>query len=276
VANDVVIQNCESHHNRTGGAGDGDGFDFDGGTTNSIMQYNYNHDNDGAGYLICSYPNAPHRYKKNTLRYNISVNDCQKGDYGAISVWTGGAGEEGIYETKIYSNTVYSAAGPAISFGGLRQEIHDTRISNNLFITANKRALVQGEPDRSMATFVGNAYWSIDCPLNISGHQSLEEWREATGQEILDGKPTGLIVDPRMMDPRKSAIFGNPLNLQTSTAYHLRKDSPLIDAGLDLRTLFGIDPGKRDFWGNPIPQGKGYDIGAHEVVAKDISCSGQE
>ena len=43
-----------------------------------------------------------------------------------------------------------------------------------------------------------------------------------------------------------------------------------IDAGLDLRSLFGIDPGKRDFFGNPIPQGKGYDIGAHEIISKKL------
>jgi hypothetical protein len=45
----------------------------------------------------------------------------------------------------------------------------------------------------------------------------------------------------------------------------------LIDAGLDIRSLFGIDPGKRDFFGNSIPQGKGFDIGAHEIILENTS-----
>ncbi len=55
------------------------------------------------------------------------------------------------------------------------------------------------------------------------------------------------------------------------TAYKLQKDSPLIDGGLDLRSLFGIDPGRRDFYGNPIPSGTGFDIGAHEIILENTS-----
>jgi len=56
----------------------------------------------------------------------------------------------------------------------------------------------------------------------------------------------------------------------------LQKNSPLIDAGLDLRSLFGIDPGKRDFFGNSIPQGKAYDIGAHEIILENTSSVEQK
>jgi len=118
-----------------------------------------------------------------------------------------------------------------------------------------------------MATFAGNAYCAVDGQFNISGCKSLEEWRKTTGQETLNGKPVGLVVDPRVADLGKSPTIGDPTKLYTLTAYRLEKDSPLIDAGLDLRSLFGIDPGNRDFFGNSIPQGKAYDIGAHEIVS---------
>jgi len=48
-------------------------------------------------------------------------------------------------------------------------------------------------------------------------------------------------------------------------AYRLLPASPLIDFGLDLAAQFGVDAGVQDYWGMPIPQGKGFDIGASEA-----------
>jgi len=267
-SNNVIIQCCESHHNRTGGRYDGGGFDFDLGASNSIMQYNYSHDNDGPGYLIYSnkYLNKSTRaYNNNIFRYNISVNDSQKGRYGAITLGTGSPKDTPVRNTQIYGNTIYSPSSPAIAFH-VREGIYNTKVFNNLFVTANYQRLVEGIPDKSMAIFAGNAYWAVDGKHNIAGYKSLEDWREATGQEILYGKTVGLVVDPKLMDLGKSITIGDPIKLHTLTAYQLQKNSPLIDAGLDLRSLFDIDPGSRDFYGNSIPQGKAYDIGAHEFV----------
>jgi hypothetical protein len=249
VANDIIIQYCESHHNRTGKV-DGDGFDFDGGTTNSIMQYNYSHNN--------------------VVRYNISVNDSQKYGAGSIVFWSGSPEEDPIYNTQIYSNTIYGSRGPVVAFWQ-NKGIYNTKVCNNLFIAAHNKKLVRGNPDRSMATFAGNAYWAVDGKYDIAGHKSLEEWRAATGQETLNGKPAGMAVDPKLIDIGRSVTIGDPTKLHKLTAYRLQKDSPLIDAGIDLRSLFGIDPGSRDFYGNPIPQGKGFDIGAHEIVLENTS-----
>lgn len=266
VANNVIIQFCESHHNRAG-KGDGGGFDFDGGSTNSILQYNYSHDNDGAGYLICSYKNAPHTFDNNIVRYNISVNDGQKNNYRGIVLVTDSPKDDPIHNTQIYGNTIYSSISPTIAFWQ-KEGIYNTKICNNLFITANNQKLVQGNPDKTTATFAGNAYWALDGKYDIAGHKSLEDWRAATGQEMLNGKPIGLVVEPKLRDMGKSVTIGDPTKLHTLTAYQLQKNSPLIDAGLDLRSLFGIDPGNRDFYGTSIPQGNAYDIGAHEFISK--------
>ncbi|HUU28477.1 MAG TPA: hypothetical protein VM123_11755 [archaeon] len=264
VANNVTIQYCESHHNRSGNEYDGGGFDFDGGTTNSVLQYNYSHDNAGAGYLICSYKNAPHSFKNNTVRYNISVNDVQKSNQGAINLWTGSPKEDPIHDTRIYGNTIYTTRAPAITFQA-RAGIYNTQVFNNLFVTANNQKMVAGDPNKSVATFAGNAYWSIDGEFGFARYRSLKDWQEARGQEMLSGKPVGLVVDPQLTDPGKSPSIDDPTKLHTLTAYQLQKDSPLVDAGLDLRSLFDIHPGGRDFYGNSIPQGKGYDVGAHEL-----------
>jgi hypothetical protein len=37
------------------------------------------------------------------------------------------------------------------------------------------------------------------------------------------------------------------------------------DAALNLRSVFGLDPGPTDFYGTSIPQGASYDLGAHEA-----------
>jgi len=57
---------------------------------------------------------------------------------------------------------------------------------------------------------------------------------------------------------------GDASNLESLDAYLLRPESPMIDAGLDLRSLNGTDAGLRDFYGVTLPQGSGYDIGASE------------
>jgi hypothetical protein len=276
-ANNVIIQYCESHHNRTGGPTDGGGFDFDGGTTNSVMQYNYSHDNDGTGFMICSksYENAPLSYSNNTVRYNISVNDGQKNNYWGINLWTGSPKEAPIHNTQILGNTVYSSTSSAIAFC-VKEGIYNTKVFNNLFVTANNQKLVQGNPDKSMAIFAGNAYWATDGEYDIAGYQSLEEWRKANGQEMLNGKPVGIVVDPKVKELGSNVTVGDPTKLHTLPAYRLQKNSPLIDAGLDLRSLFGIDTGDRDFFGNSIPQGKAYDIGAHEIISENTSSVEQK
>jgi hypothetical protein len=269
VANNVIIQYCQSHHNRTGKV-DGGGFDFDGGTTNSILQYNYSHDNDGAGFLICSYQGAPHTYNNNIVRYNISVNDARGRRHGAINFWNGGPTEDPISDIQIYGNTIYSSISPVILFQSTRG-IYNTKVFNNLFVAANNQKLIGGDPGRATAVFAGNAYWAVSGAFDVAGYKTLEDWRSATGQEMLNGKPVGMVVDPKVVDLGEAPTIGDPTKLHTLNAYKLQKDSPLIDAGIDLRSRFGIDPGKTDFYGNPIPQGKGLDIGAHEIVLENIS-----
>jgi hypothetical protein len=269
VANNVMIQYCESHHNRTGGRSDGGGFDFDGGTTNSIMQYNYSHDNDGPGYLIYSYKKAPHTFNNNILRYNIGVNNGQKNNRWGINIATGSPKDDPIQNTQIYGNTIYSSTRPALAINS--NGIFNTKVCNNLFITANSQELLIGNPDKSMVLFAGNVYWSVDGKYDFHGYKSLDEWRKATGQEMLNGKPVGMVVNPKLIDIGESITIGDPTKLHTLNAYKLKQDSPLIDVGLDLRSLFGIDPGGRDFFGNPVPQGKGLDIGAHEIILENTS-----
>ena len=110
-ANNVTIQNCHSHHNRTGRGLDGGGFDLDGGVTNSVMQFNLSHDNDGAGFLLYAYANAPHRFANNALRFCISRNDGRKNGYGSLTVGHHG-NKLGVKNLEIYGNIFENSPAP--------------------------------------------------------------------------------------------------------------------------------------------------------------------
>src|SRR5262249_16011564 len=130
----LVIQNCVSVRNRTGGKYDGGGFDFDGGVSESIMQYNYSAENDGAGFLIYDFGAAPFRLADNVVRFNISENDGRNNGFAGIYVKSVG---EPIERLQVYHNTVFmsppaSKEKPSALF---IDKSKDCRFHNNLFIS---------------------------------------------------------------------------------------------------------------------------------------------
>lgn len=103
-----------------------------------------------------------------------------------------------------------------------------------------------------------------------STYSTLAAWRSATQQEKLGGANTGSTVDPLLSSPGNGGTIGNPALLNQPSAYRLNSTSPMINTGLDLFALFGVSPGSRDFYGNTLPQGGAYDIGAHEFAGITI------
>lgn len=258
----VTIQFCVSHHNRSTGI-DGGGFDFDGGVTNSILQYNYSHDNHGSGYLICQFEGAS-AFRKNTVRYNISQDDGLTNHNAGIYVWVGGAGME---STDVYHNTIFNSKGAAVAFGSdPRYAKPKPRVTfrNNIFVSGE--AQIEGGADNGR--FEGNLYWAMgDGGFLVDGYRSFEAWTAATGQEMVGGALVGRYADPLL---RKNGVgqLNDPAQLPNLPEYQILPGSPAIDAGLNLLDMFQQDPGKRDFYGNVIPRGRFFDIGAHEYSGK--------
>jgi hypothetical protein len=271
-SNRVIIQFCESYDNRTGGLADGGGFDLDGGVTNSIAQYNYSHGNDGAGYLVWNYGGAVHPLERNTIRYNISVNDGRKHHYGGIFLGTSGGAVHGV---EAYNNTVFmtssETAQPVAVWVGGGQPNTDIHLRNNLLISDGHVPLVEVEPNQTDVLFQGNAYWAGQGSFTVvwkgKTYDSLAAWQAGAGQERLRGKPRGMVVDPGVSSVGATETMAGKRPLSELTSYRLLPGSPLIDAGIDLAAEFGLDVGTQDFWGTPIPQGKGFDIGACELGA---------
>jgi hypothetical protein len=71
-------------------------------------------------------------------------------------------------------------------------------------------------------------------------------------------------VNPQLSAPGGGGTINNSDELNTLTAYTPVSGSPMIDTALNLKTLFGVDPGAYDFIGNSTPRGEAYDIGAVE------------
>ncbi len=258
-ADRITIQYCVSHHNRSTGT-DGGGFDFDGGVRDSILQYNYSHDNHGSGYLICQFGGAS-AFRDNVVRYNISQDDGLTNHNAGIYVWVGGASME---STLVHNNTVFNSKGAAVGFGvaeGYKGKLPELTFYNNIFVAGEDQ--IEGGAEKGR--FVGNLYWAMgDGGFSVDGYKNFDEWVAATGQEKIGDRVVGLYVDP-LLKKNGSGLLTDPDLLTTLTEYQLEPDSPAIDAGLDLLKQFGIDPGRRDFYGALLPQNGKYDIGACEL-----------
>jgi hypothetical protein len=264
----VTIQFNESHHNHTSGAHDGGGLDLDINTKNSIIQYNYSHDNDGAGYLLCCDGNN----SGNVVRYNISQNDARKNGFGAIHSY--GA----INNASIYNNTVYiSNISPTPSALLLATGMANSRIQNNIFQTSGNAQLAWISNGQIGVALQGNDYWSGTGSFIIvdSGttYSSLPNWRTATGREKLGTTNTGFNLDPKLVSAGGGAALNDVSLLPTLAAYKLQTNSPLLDAGLNLPRVAAINTGTRDYYGVPIAQGAGFDIGASEAQC-DVMVEG--
>ncbi|MFC7668706.1 right-handed parallel beta-helix repeat-containing protein [Hymenobacter humi] len=201
--NNLVIQNCESHHNSSGTTKDGGGFDIDGGCTNSILQYNYSHDNGGPGYLLAQYPGAPPMTDL-TIRYNVSENDAQKDNQGAITLWSSGS-NGGIQRASIHNNTVLVSRPANGSYPRalyvMSGDVSGITLRNNVLKTTDGMPLVTSVTTSGLR-MEGNLYWSSGAPMVMqwggASFADLDAWRAATGQEKLsNGRATGVSADPQ-------------------------------------------------------------------------------
>jgi len=270
----VMIQFNESYENKTAGGRDGDGFDFDQNVSYSTMQYNFSHDNDGAGFLLATkFSNSNHT--NNVVRYNVSQNDGRKNSYGGIHLW----GK--ILNAEIYNNTVFMTAKSGATPVAVRihnrsipgNDLQNVHFRNNIFQTTGGVTLVEVTPDQLNGgidlKFQGNAYWSTGGTFRImyglSTFSTISSWRTSKSQEVVGTMKVGFQGDPQLTAPGGATAIYNTDFLSTMTAYKLKSTSPLINTGLNLKALFAVDPGTRDFWGDTLPRGAGYDVGADEV-----------
>ena len=252
----VTIQYNLVYNQKTSNTLDGGGYDLDGGSSNCVLQYNYSYNNEGPAIGIIQFQDAS-PLVNSVVRYNISENDCRKTTQGILYV--GEFSEPyGINGADIYGNTFFvstnpKGGNPPIISVQNNDDIANVRLRNNIFLATHTGTLITGVTNNpAKALFQGNNYWG--------GTFDLAAFR-AGGQETLNGLPIGSRVDPQLTSPGNGGSITDPTLLPTISAYVLRSTSPLIKAGLDLTSVFGINPGSHDFYGLPILS-SALDVGA--------------
>jgi hypothetical protein len=250
-----VVQNNESYANQSYDGWDGGAYDIDVWNIDNIFQYNYGH--DSAGYCIAVFSGNNVAGFNNVFRYNVCSNNSRyvNAPYtGEVYMLTSNGGTlDGI---EVYNNTFYfnpATPGPAFntvkaSYSGTRENI----FKNNIVYSA-AHDLVETTSDFKLDN---NIYWTVGVApdWNIDGinYNSLAAYQSATHQD-LHSKYT----DPMLDEPEYHEI-GRPVS-----AFKLRPGSPALRAGADVcKGISGCSMGTRDFWGNPLPNGTGYNIGA--------------
>ena len=261
-SHNVTIQYCIAHHN-TNPTGDGGGIDLDSESHHNIVQYNYCYENKNYGIQLWQW-SGTQWLEKNIIRYNIFDNVKKN---LARSIWIGHNDDSatGIRDNDFYNNLVINE-NPTIGLQG--KKINNLRFRNNIFVTANSTGFIVGATEDQNFVFQGNCYWSRDGKFSIyRKYSSIEQWANETGQEKVNERIVGLFADPQLTywdanEPRLT----DPTKLPQMTAFLLKATSSCIDRGLDLKTLYQMDPGAHDLFGHPIPAGLTFDIGACEYL----------
>jgi hypothetical protein len=259
---DFIIQYCIAHHNRTNPvAADGGGFDFDGGVSNSIIQYCISHDNEGAGFGLYEF-GAAKPWENNTVRYNISQDDGIING-GSVGIWKNDT-RGTMRNCQIYNNTFYNSR-PDGSNIWLYDNYPGYHFCNNVFVYNG--SFISGKKTLKDEVFQGNLFWNLAGDRSFQGFGSLKEWAAATGKEMRGDDLTGYYLEPGFRSAGTLEVTDpEQIGPEALEAYIPEPGSPLIDNGLDMKTWFGVDPGRVDILGTGIPVHGKFDIGAIEAV----------
>ncbi|MGW6419280.1 right-handed parallel beta-helix repeat-containing protein [Streptomyces sp. NPDC055055] len=250
----VVLENNRSYRNRTGSRVDGGGFGLDNNVSHSVVQYNLAYGNDGPGFLVYS-GKATGAHRDNVVRFNMSWDDARKlPEYGGIVAYGSRMNNLDIYNNTVVMRTAHlapsQAAGDRSPALRLRDGMRGVSVHDNILAT-DGGPLIEAEssylPDTHQLR--GNVYhstgpWSLGW--GSRRFTGLADWRSASGQELLDGEPTGTGDDPclraltvPLTDPAGAENLVPACEGQASVS--MGPQATRVDAGLV------------DFFGNRLP-----------------------
>jgi hypothetical protein len=255
MCHDCTVQYNESYAAHSPDV-DGGAFDIDWGNVNNVYQYNYGHDTDS--YCISVFGAGGLTTVNSIIRYNVCTNNgldsTQSNNAGAIHITTWGGGSlDGV---QIYNNTIFwnqqrspNAIVNQAVFVGDRPNFFE----NNILYSSSPWMVFSN----ASLKFDYNLYWysGDKTPVWVLGNDGYAGFSEYQSKSTQDAH--SMFADPMLKEFTYHEV-GFP-----AMQFTLLISSPAIDAGTDVGNM-----GTHDFFGNPIPFGKGYDIGAYEWQGK--------
>lgn len=289
ASKNIIARHNEIYKVHSNSLYDAQAINFDNGSDSCIAEYNYIHNTDGTGALISgsselSVANNQKLYMHdmdsssadyNIIRYNIFKN-CGTIN-GLMSIKIGS--EDSKYKARgnlIYNNTIVIKKTAdwqtAIS---LTSPQDGTKILNNIILTDLVRFIhIDDISNHTNLYVLNNCYWDKNgyqkITLGIEDYSFLDLIKNQNGLnnntiEKINGVTVVKIIDPLLNNPfTERDTVNNPYRIDTLSAYQFKGASVMIDSGLNLDSLFGINPGLTDFYGNDLKINGKYDIGAYE------------
>lgn len=260
----VRIKRSVAYSNGTGTAIDGDGFDLDINVSNSVIEYCLAYNNYGAGILIYGTPSTATN-TNNVVRYNM----CWGNGQNPIGTPYGEFAAAGTYQNlDVYNNTFVArnsgTSNPyCVWFDGTPN--NGTALRNNIIYAATGYN-VKAQSNYAIAKVLlqGNAYYrsgGLEINWNGAVYTTLASWRAAvTGQEVVGGSNTGVTSDPLLNNAATTPTVTDPTVLTGAFNLKYQVGSPMIDAGIDLNSTFGLSVGTVDYFGAALSAP--YNIGA--------------
>jgi hypothetical protein len=275
----ITCQYNEVYDIKASTGSDGHGMHFGDGVQNSIMQYNYSHNNDGPGFSFHCYGNSyPLANSNNVLRYSISARNGRESVYNACEILVSSFNPKTTDNISVYNNTIYSVRQNSIEMSVIEVERSATNISfrNNIIISDDPDVLIINVHPLQNPTSVvlqGNLYWSKNGSYKFrEGNDTFYTYQSWQGgasryvmREVLNGKNSGIIDDPKVLLPENILNLNNSYELSRMNEFRMDAASVAARRGLNLKELFGLDPGKNDFFGNSILEVDKFSIGAHQL-----------
>ncbi len=291
-----IIQHCESFGNFAGLALDGNGFGIDGGCQNCTIQYCYSHDNEGCGFGLFEYGSVnPHT--NNTIRYNISQKDGRKNRFAAFNVWgkdaTHKVTNDNVYNNSVYMNDVALVDVNKLPTGVrmLSNNFSNVKFMNNAFYMNNNlnftKAVNLSEEAISIPTIdvlmLNNIYYNASGGSNYNWgtlYSTLAAWQTGTGQEKSGATLFGFEVNPGYTSAGTGLQIAGTFNmegvnqaiplpstgdLKNLTQYKLTETAAAKGKGLNIASLYELNIGTQDYYGNSLTAVSSFDIGANQT-----------
>jgi len=227
ACNGCTVQRNEAYNNDSPGM-DGGAFDVDYFSDNTVVQYNYGHDN--SAYCVAVFGAGNYTTTNTVIRYNVCANNGTQnvGQRSELELLTWGGGS--INGLAAYNNTFIAPHGAMRDGGTTFTGALPRTFQNNLIYSTSSNPFGSGS--------------SLSSDYNL--------WYY-TGGWWTNNEPHSVYANPQLVDPAHTGA-GAP-----GAAYTLNASSPAVDAGVAIS-----NSGSADFYGNPVPQSAGTDIGAAE------------